>query len=590
MSDPALPSAPLSRRLCVPAGALAAAAVALMIATAPAPAQQGPAPEQDFAGAYLAARAAMAAQHYAEAEPRLAAALRAAPGNPVLIDQLITARIGLGKVAEAVPLAQELAAWPWAPQPARLLLIADAMAAGDADAVIARLDEGEVGGVLVDGLIRAWALMGTGRMAQALAAFDSVVETPGTGSFGLYHKALALAVAGDVEGAEAILSGAVAGPLPLDRRGVIARLQILSQLGQHGPAVEIMDTAFGPELDAELEALRAALEAGEALDFTVVTDARDGTAELFFMLADVLRGDAADDYVLTFSRLAEFLRPDHVPVTLLSARLLDRMEQHELAAATFGSVDASHPLYHEARIGAAEALFAAGHEDDAIAAMQDLARTHGRFANVHVGLGDLLRRAERWDEAAAAYDDAVDRIGEPQPRHWFLFYTRAISHERGDRWPQAEADFRKALVLNPDHPHVLNYLGYSLVERRENLDEALEMIERAVEGAPDNGYITDSLGWVLYRLGRYDEAVGPMERAVELRPTDAVINDHLGDVYWAVGRFREARFQWRRALSFGPADDLDMDRIRRKLEVGLDQVLIEEGSEPHHSVTASHAN
>jgi Flp pilus assembly protein TadD len=102
------------------------------------------------------------------------------------------------------------------------------------------------------------------------------------------------------------------------------------------------------------------------------------------------------------------------------------------------------------------------------------------------------------------------------------------------------------------------------------------MIERAVRAEPEDGYITDSLGWVFYRLGRYEEAVKPMLRAVELTPDDPVINDHLGDVLWKVGRKREAEFQWRRALSFGPSDDLDLDRVRKKLEVGLDEVLQEE--------------
>jgi Flp pilus assembly protein TadD len=123
---------------------------------------------------------------------------------------------------------------------------------------------------------------------------------------------------------------------------------------------------------------------------------------------------------------------------------------------------------------------------------------------------------------------------------------------------------------------VLNYLGYSLVEQKRDLDEALDMIERAVAGQPDDGYITDSLGWVLYRLERYEEALPHMLRAVELEPVDPIINDHLGDVLWKVGRKREAEFQWRRALSFGPADDLDMERVRRKLEVGLDAVYADE--------------
>ena len=122
-----------------------------------------------------------------------------------------------------------------------------------------------------------------------------------------------------------------------------------------------------------------------------------------------------------------------------------------------------------------------------------------------------------------------------------------------------------------------------MVEMEINLDEALEMIEQAVAARPDSGYIVDSLGWVLYRLGRYDEAVEHMERAVELMPIDPVVNDHLGDVYWSVGRVREAEFQWMRALSFvdeAEPGDAEPDRIRRKLEVGLDQVLDEEGSEP----------
>ena len=143
---------------------------------------------------------------------------------------------------------------------------------------------------------------------------------------------------------------------------------------------------------------------------------------------------------------------------------------------------------------------------------------------------------------------------------------------------------RRALRLSPDQPSVLNYLGYTMVERQENLDEALDMIETAAAAQPDSGHIIDSLGWVLYRLGRYDEAVEPMERASQLMAVDPVVNDHLGDVYWAVGRKLEAEFQWKRALSFVDPEDADSeadpDRIRRKLEVGLDAVLAEEGAEP----------
>ena len=211
--------------------------------------------------------------------------------------------------------------------------------------------------------------------------------------------------------------------------------------------------------------------------------------------------------------------------------------------------------------------------------LTQLSQSHGEIPTVHTTLGDTYRRLERFDDAIAPYSRAIELVGTPERNHWPLFFSRGIAYEREDRWPEAEADFRKALELRPDEPQVLNYLGYSLVEMQTNLDEALNMIERAVAGRPNSGYIVDSLGWVLYRLGRYDEAVVHMERAAELLPVDPIINDHLGDVYWAVGRFREAEFQWHRALSFDPEPD-EAERIRRKLEVGLDVVLEEEGSPP----------
>jgi Flp pilus assembly protein TadD len=104
----------------------------------------------------------------------------------------------------------------------------------------------------------------------------------------------------------------------------------------------------------------------------------------------------------------------------------------------------------------------------------------------------------------------------------------------------------------------------------------MKMITKAVEIEPNSGYIVDSLGWGKFRLGQYEHAVPDLERAAELMATDPIVNDHLGDAYWAVGRKNEARFQWRRALSFNP-EEIEEARIKRKLEVGLDQVLSEEG-------------
>jgi Flp pilus assembly protein TadD len=183
-------------------------------------------------------------------------------------------------------------------------------------------------------------------------------------------------------------------------------------------------------------------------------------------------------------------------------------------------------------------------------------------------LGQLLRSNKKFDEAAKVYSVAIDRLGTLEPEDWQLFYYRGISHERAKQWPPAEKDFQKALELSPDEPYVLNYLAYTWVERRENLDQALKMLEKAVGQRPEEGFIIDSLGWAHFMLGRYPEAVEELERAVALAPTDPVLNDHLGDAYWKVGRHQEARFQWSRALSFDPEPD-QAPKLQQKLDQGL---------------------
>jgi Flp pilus assembly protein TadD len=183
----------------------------------------------------------------------------------------------------------------------------------------------------------------------------------------------------------------------------------------------------------------------------------------------------------------------------------------------------------------------------------------------------MLRFDRRWEEAVVEYGRAIDRLRTVTEADWQLLYSRGIALERSKKWVQAEADFLRALELQPDEALILNYLGYSWVERGENLDRARGMIEKAVDLRPRDGYIVDSLGWVLFQLGDFDEAVRQLERAVSLRPADPVINEHLGDAYWRVGRRLEAKFQWQRALIFEPDEEL-IPVIEKKLTDGLDDI------------------
>lgn len=560
----------------------AQAAVMLVLAL---PGAAGAQTSRDAAsGAYLAGRQAVRDSDYDTAVQYYARALGQDPDNPALMENVTLSQLALGRIARALPVAQYMEELGLRSQVAHMVVVANLIAAGDYDALLARDAEAVGIGPLVDGLVIGWAHMGAGSVSKALAQFDLVAEQSGLRGFALYHKAMALALVGDFEGAETIFADEDGRLSSMARRAALARAQILSQLDRSEDALEVMTDAFGGGTDPELTDVADLLAAGTKLPYTHVTSVRDGMAEVFFIIGAALSGETSDDYALVYARIAGFLRPNHYDALMLSAELLDGLGQYDLAIKTYKQVPQGSSDHYAAELGRAEALRRAAKPDAAIEVLEQLAQDFPTLPMVHSSLGDLQLQQESYEAAVQAYDRALDFTEEGAPGRWFLLYARGIGLERLDQWDRSEADFREALKLSPDQPQVLNYLGYSLVEKQVHLDEALGMIERAVAGRPDSGYIVDSLGWVLYRMGRYDEAVAHMQQAVELMPVDAVVNDHLGDVFWAVGRQREAEFQWRRALSFVDPDDTeaeaDPDRIRRKLEVGLDKVLAEEGAAP----------
>lgn len=552
-------------------GWVLAAALALPLAP---PVQAAP---DGVAGAYLAGRAASLNSDYRDAARYYARALMRDRANPALMESAAIAFLALGDQASAYPIALKLAEGYPTNQIANLILAADVLGPdGSLDMDVPSV--GPVGDLLVAG----WRALDRGRPAEALAAFDEMIDDPRTRAFGIYHKAMALAQVGDFEGADALFleDGSIAASL--SGRAIIAHAQVLAQLDRADEARTLIETRIGAD-DPRGAAILDALDAG-TLVFDVVPDPAAGYAETFFTVAIALNGQAADAFTLLYARLAQILAPEHIDALLLTASLLEDLEQFDLANQVYDKVPRDSPAFLTAEIGRANVLREAGKADAAIEVLTQLVETHGDLARVHAALADTHRRMENFAEAAEAYDAAI-AIAEAQGQDdWVLYYARGIAHERIGDWDEAEVDLRRALELNPGQPMVLNYLGYSFVEMGENMDEALAMIEEAVAARPDNGYITDSLGWVLYRMERYEEAVPLMERAVALEPLDPIINDHLGDVYYAVNRKREAEFQWKRALSFDPEEE-DAERIRRKLQVGLDAVLIEEGADPIHVAT-----
>jgi Flp pilus assembly protein TadD len=175
----------------------------------------------------------------------------------------------------------------------------------------------------------------------------------------------------------------------------------------------------------------------------------------------------------------------------------------------------------------------------------------------------LLREVKRWQAAYEAFDRANARFADDVD----LLYEQAMVAEKLDRLDEMERLLRRVIAIKPDHGHAHNALGYSLADRRVRLPEARELIRQALDLMPGDPFITDSLGWVEYRLGNLEEAERLLRQAWASRP-DTEIGAHLGEVLWARGKQDDARRIWRQAQARDGSNEVLRETLAR-LQVGL---------------------
>ena len=536
-------------------------------------------PVPGLAGPYLAARQAASDNDFVAASRYFRQAVGHDEADLFLQDGALVSMVSAGETDEAVAVARRLLDSGRRTELAALVERIDLARAGDWNGVLELLDKAPTtpvgGGPLLDGMFRGWAQLGAGKASEAFATLEGLATEPGAAGMARFQLALAKASVGDYEAAAATLEDPEVSTHLL---GLMARAQVLSQLERNADAIAMLDEVDALDSEPALIDLRARLAVGERIPFDVVRTPRDGLAQVMVTFGGALMGgEETEPLALIYARLAQYLSPDMSEARLLTAQLLQSAGQFDLAEREFEALRAAGETRPAAELARIDTLARAGREPDAEAAARALTQAYPQLAPAWVALGDLLRQQDKFADAVPVYDKALEILqkNEDPQASWFALYARGISLERSGQFDRADADFQAALALQPEQAPILNYLGYSWVDRNVRLDEGLELIKKAVALRPDDGYILDSLAWAYYRLGRYADAVEPMEKAVSAMSEDSLVNDHMGDIYWMVGRKREAEIQWKRAQSlYKPEDtDTDLDRIRAKLEVGLDAVL-----------------
>lgn len=445
--------------------------------------------------------------------------------------------------------------------------------------------------------------LGQGRYQDVARILDGQKFSPSLTQFANHLRAYALL--GQGQGQKAVdLASQVTGISEMDDAALMSRALILVRAKRPQEAVDLFEKARGLQQDSpaglrfysQLLLSLGQADKAEALLKPLAERASVKAAAFSEALAQVRAGDKGNvalnvqDYVgigmLTLVEAMQDNRPPTETSDFLFLLAFLHPTSDEINAA-LGQHLASHGYDELAepylqRVSSRSADFVASRTElawliytrdpkQALLEARELSEKHPSSFAALTLLADMLA-ANRLDaEAEVAYNGLIKQ-GEAAnwspTETWPLYFGRGGARERLGRWPEALADLRLAKAAAPNQPNVLNYLGYAMADRGENLDEALAMLRNAMRLRPRSGAILDSYGWALHKSGRHEEAATMLERAAGLAPTLAEVADHLGDVYWRTGRQEEARLEWRRALSLTPTAE-QIKALEIKLVDGL---------------------
>lgn len=489
-----------------------------------------------------------------------------------VLDQAIQAALKRGDQTEARSLAREARQINEIEPAARLVLAASDMQSGHYSQAAERLavqpDDAKYGVMIA--FLEAWAEYGAGNSDEALDIFSSIESDGYFNIISTLQKAKIYGELGDESQARIAFQRAENSGLSRIQT-LISKAQFLYGQGKQEEAMQAL-RAFDSEMGGvETGPIRAAinqLELGQTLSYDR-TPAQHAADTLIDPAGAIFAQQGGYHTAEIYLRIALLLDPDNHNAKLWLGNVLERMERASDAELIYDTIPKNSDYIVSAQLSYSNLLFREDEDDQAVALLTRLYQDHpATITREALATAYLIK--EDYANALPVYDALVSSLSPEQlAADPTSLYHRGICHERLGRWDEAEIDFKRVLEIDPESSDALNYLGYTWVDRGENLDEAFDMIRKAVALEPDSGAIVDSLGWAHFKLGQYSQARIYLEDASEKSPSSATIIDHLGDVYWKLGRFLEAGYQWKRALDLDPTEE-ERARIKVKLESGYE--------------------
>jgi tetratricopeptide (TPR) repeat protein len=535
----------------------------VLVLSAPAAAARNPASDNP-ALTYVHARAASMSGEHGRSAELLADLAEANPKDLTINRKAVGEAIGAGNMALALRLARKLPRAELSVD-GRLLLIADELLRGRPDWALSYLSGGgeEANLQFLEPLVRAWAAAERRDLETALTTIDEVNANSLLGPVRFENRAFLLLKFRRTADAEPFARRAFGVGGNRETRLRLALADAFIAAGDRPRAAAMVEP-----LGAETGPAKQRIAAGKRNGLAIDSAAKAFSELLLGMATDLSRmNDRAAPIGMV--QVARYANPRNSHGAVLLAALLDRQGRADEALRILAAVPAGDPLAAAVSDARTRILVDEERFDEALRTAQAPVSASNAMFGDYARLGDVLAGAKRYNEAADAYGRAIAMANSAGTKDdlWPLHLLRATALEDADRWPEAKQALHAALALAPQQPLILNFLGYAMLERGEQLDLAEAMIRKASALAPDEASITDSLGWALYKRGRLPEAIETLQRAAAKDPQQYEIHEHLGDALYASGRRYEARFAWQAALL--SAEEDVAGRIRAKIDTGL---------------------